>query len=99
MISYLYLVEMRSAAFKKTAARSANGRDSHDSFAFNADSIASVTSDCEAQLYVASGVLCEEGSYCVLVVPEAALMCLPAITRGTSRGDCFLRAVRASLSP
>lgn len=61
MISYRYFVLMRSAAFRKTAARSANGRLSQLGFAAKADSIACLTSAGEALLYLATGVECDEG--------------------------------------
>jgi hypothetical protein len=48
MISYLYFPDIRSAAFKKTAALSANGRDSQAGFAARAASMAAETSDGEA---------------------------------------------------
>ena len=65
MISYLYFVLMRSAAFRNTAARSANGKLSQAGFAAKADLIACLTSAEEALLYLAIGVECDEGLPCV----------------------------------
>jgi hypothetical protein len=48
MISYLYFPAIRSAAFRKMAALSENGRDSHAGFAASAASIAAETSDGKA---------------------------------------------------
>jgi len=44
MSSYLYFPLIKSAAFKNTAARSANGKFSHAGFAASADSMAFETS-------------------------------------------------------
>jgi hypothetical protein len=52
-MSYLYFPAIRSAAFRNTAARSANGRDSHAGFAARAASIAAETSDGKAFEYEA----------------------------------------------
>jgi len=65
MMSYLYLPAMRSAAFKKTAARSENGSPSHDCFAARAASMAAETSALDALEYDAIVVAWEEGSDCV----------------------------------
>jgi len=48
MISYLYFPAMRSAALRKTAARSAKGRDSQAGLAARAASMAAETSEGEA---------------------------------------------------
>lgn len=61
MISYRYLDEIRSAAFKNTAARSANGRLSHDDLAASTDSIALFTSAVLALEYFATTSACEDG--------------------------------------
>lgn len=65
MISYRYLEDMRSAAFRKTAARSANGSVSHAGLAANADSMAVLTSAVLALEYLATTSACEEGLCCV----------------------------------
>src|SRR4051794_30479915 len=65
MMSYLYLVEMRSAALRNTEARSANGNDSHDGFTANAALIAFLTSAGLAFEYLATTSACEEGLCCV----------------------------------
>jgi hypothetical protein len=62
MISYRYLVEMRSAALRNTEARSAKGNDSHAGFASSAASIAFLTSAGLALEYLATTSACEEGS-------------------------------------
>lgn len=67
MMSYRYLEEMRSAALRNTAARSANGRFSHDVFASRAASIALLTSAVLALEYLATTSACEEGSCCVRI--------------------------------
>jgi hypothetical protein len=48
IMSYLYLPEIKSAALRKMAARSENGRDSQAGLAASAASIAAETSDGEA---------------------------------------------------
>lgn len=53
-MSYLYFPAIRSAAFKKIAALSENGRDSHAGLAAKAASIAADTSDGEAFEYEAT---------------------------------------------
>ena len=58
---------IRSAALRKTAARSAKGRLSHAGFAARADSIACWISAAEAFEYLAIGVLREDGSDCVSI--------------------------------
>lgn len=65
MISHLYFVLMRSAAFKNTAARSVNGKLSQAGFAASAESIACLISAEEALEYLATGTEWEEGLYCV----------------------------------
>ena len=54
MITYRYFPEMRSAAFKKIAALSENGSDSHAGFAARAASMAAETSDGDALEYKAT---------------------------------------------
>ncbi len=56
---------MRSAAFKNTAARSANGKLSQAGFAASAESIACLISADEALEYLAIGVEWDEGLFCV----------------------------------
>ena len=58
---------MRSAALRKIAARSANGRLSQEGFAARADSIAWLTSDVDALEYLATGVEWDEGLDCVRI--------------------------------
>lgn len=53
-MSYLYFPAIRSAAFKKIAALSEKGRDSHAGFAASAASMAADTSDGEALEYEAT---------------------------------------------
>ena len=67
IISYRYLVEMRSAALRNTEARSANGSDSHDGFAANAALIAFLTSAELALEYLATTSACEDGLCCVRI--------------------------------
>lgn len=67
MISYLYLVEIRSAALRKTAARSAKGRFDHDSWAARAASMALLTSSVLAFEYFATTSACDEGLCCVRI--------------------------------
>lgn len=61
MISYLYFPLMRSAAFRKMAARSANGNVSHADFADSAESIAVLTFFGLAFAYLATTSACEAG--------------------------------------
>lgn len=61
IISYLYFPLIRSAAFKKTAARSAKGNVSHADFAFKAESMALVTSDEVAFEYLATAEAWDAG--------------------------------------
>jgi hypothetical protein len=65
MISYRYLVDIKSAALRKTAARSAKGRFAHASWAARASSIALLTSAVLALEYLATTSACEEGLCCV----------------------------------
>jgi hypothetical protein len=67
MISYRYLVATRSAAFRNTAARSANGSFSQDGLAARADSIALLTSAVLALEYSATTSAWEEGLCCVRI--------------------------------
>lgn len=73
MISYLYFVEIKSAALRNTAARSANGSDSHAGFAARAESIAFFTSTELALEYLATTSAWDEGSCCVRI--EELLIC------------------------
>lgn len=73
MISYLYLVLMRSAAFRNMAARSAKGKLSHAGFAANAESIACLTSSEEALEYLATEVVKDEGFACVMTFSVVTL--------------------------
>lgn len=65
MMSYRYLVDTRSAALRKTAARSAKGRFAHASWAANASSIALLTSAVLAFEYFATISAWEDGFCCV----------------------------------
>jgi hypothetical protein len=65
MISYRYLVETRSAALRNTAARSANGSDSHAGLASSAHSIALWTAAVSALEYFATTSEWDEGLCCV----------------------------------
>lgn len=67
MISYRYLVEMRSAALRKTEARSAKGNDSHAGFASSAASMAFLTSAGLALEYFATTSACDDGLCCVRI--------------------------------
>lgn len=61
MISYRYFPLIRSAAFRKIAARSANGRSSHSDLAARANSIALNTSCGVAFEYLATTFECAAG--------------------------------------
>lgn len=61
MSSYLYFPDIKSAAFRKIAALSEKGRVSQAALAVRADSMASDTSDGEAEEYFAMGDLCDDG--------------------------------------
>lgn len=63
MISYLYFVETRSAAFRKTAARSAKERDSQEVLAFRAESMAVVTLAVVALEKRATGSAWDDGLF------------------------------------
>lgn len=65
MISYRYLVLIKSAALRKTAALSANGSDSHDGLAFKARSIASATSVVVPLWYLHTLLAWSDGSICL----------------------------------
>jgi hypothetical protein len=67
MISYRYLVEIRSAALRKTAARSEKGSASHAGFAARAELIAFLTSAGLALEYFATTSACDEGLCCVRI--------------------------------
>jgi hypothetical protein len=67
IISYRYFVEMRSAALRKTAERSAKGRLSHAVLAARASSIALLTSAVLALEYFATTSACDEGLCCVRI--------------------------------
>jgi len=54
MRSYRYFPEMRSAALRKMAARSAKGRDAHSAWAERAESMALETSAGLAVEYLAT---------------------------------------------
>lgn len=82
MISYLYLVLMRSAAFRNMAARSAKGKLSHAGFAASAESIACLTSSEEALEHLATEVEKDEGFACVTTL---SVVTLPR----TSMRHCF----------
>jgi hypothetical protein len=62
--SYRYFPLIRSAALRNTAARSANGRDSHADLAVRAKSIALDTSDGVAFEYLATIFACTAGFLC-----------------------------------
>ena len=74
MSSYLYFPEIKSAALRKTAARSANGNDSHAGFAARAASIARLTSSVLALEYFATTSEWEDGSCCVRTEEPFILM-------------------------
>jgi hypothetical protein len=65
MMSYRYLVEMRSAALRKMAARSAKESASHAGLAASAASMAFLTSSPLALEYVATTSEWFDGLYCV----------------------------------
>jgi hypothetical protein len=67
MISYRYFVDIRSAALRKTAARSANGRLSQAFLASRASSMALLTSAVLALEYFATTSACDEGLCCVRI--------------------------------
>lgn len=64
MTSYLYFPLIKSAALRKTAARSENGRLSQSSFAANAASMAVLTSAVDAFDHFATTLRCEAGLIC-----------------------------------
>jgi hypothetical protein len=70
MISYLYFPAIKSAALRKTAARSAKGSCSHSALAPRAESIALLTSDVEAPEYLATTVVFSAGLNCSLIVAD-----------------------------
>lgn len=74
IISYLYFPAIKSAALRKTAALSENGRDSHAGLAARAASMAAETSDGDALEYDA---MVEEwfDGFCCLDIVEV-LSCL-----------------------
>ena len=59
--SYRYFPDIRSAAFKNIAARSAKVMNSHAGLAVKADSMALETSAEVALVYLATGSRCEAG--------------------------------------
>ena len=61
IISGRYFPAISSAAFRNTAARSANGADSHAGLAARADEMAAATCSLEACEEEASVVVCDEG--------------------------------------
>src|SRR5690242_184496 len=67
IISYRYFPDTRSAALRKTEARSAKGRASHSAFAASAESIAFFTSAVLAFEYLATTSACEEGLFWVRI--------------------------------
>jgi hypothetical protein len=73
IISYLYLPAIKSAAFKKIAALSEKGRDSHSGFAARAASIAAETSDGEALEYDATAEEWFAGLCCLEI--DEVLIC------------------------
>jgi hypothetical protein len=110
MISYRYFLAIKSAAFKKIAALSENGRDSHSAFAARAASIAAETSDGEAFEYEAiveewfDGFCCLEieevliyGCQSQSAEPFGLLTSLPPTTIGTSNGAFFWKPSRAAV--
>jgi hypothetical protein len=72
MMSYRYLVEMRSAALRKTAARSLKGRASQAGLAARAASMAAETSAVVAVWYEATVVAWSAG-FCCLERAEALI--------------------------
>lgn len=78
IISYRYLVEIRSAAFKKTAARSAKGRDSQADLASSAASMALLTSTLLALEYFATTSACAAGLCWVRI--EELFICIGSIS-------------------
>jgi hypothetical protein len=82
--SYLYFPETKSAALRKTAARSAKGRVSQSRLAERAEVMAVVTSEALATEPIARASPCEEGMHCSCV--WEVVMTELLIWRGRERG-------------